>query len=43
MKDAVDYGVNLWDMMGILWIDVKEISRKKDHIYDAQIYDLIEK
>jgi len=43
VKDVVDYGLKHRDMSKILYIGIDEISRRKNHIYHTQVYDLLEK
>jgi transposase len=43
VKDVADYGLKHRDMSNLLCIGIAEISQKKGHVYDTQVYDLVEK
>lgn len=43
VKDVVDYGLKHRDTSKVLYIGIDEISRRKNHIYHTQVYDLLEK
>jgi transposase len=43
VNDVVAYGLRHRDMSTVLYLGIDEISRRKGHIYQTQVYDLIEK
>lgn len=43
VKNVVDYGLEHRDTDNVLYIGIDEISRKRGHVYQTQVYDLTEK
>lgn len=43
VRNVVDYGLEHRDTDNVLYIGIDEISRKRGHVYQTQVYDLTEK
>lgn len=43
VKNIVDYGLEHRDTDNVLYIGIDEISRKRRHVYQTQVYDLTKK